>query len=154
MIELNVASLVTLTHLYLGPMTARGRGKILNVASTAAFIPGPLQAVYYASKSFVLSFSQAIAEELRGTGVTVTALCPGPVKTGFAAAGDLEDVLAFKVGASPVAVARCGYKAMQGGKLVVVNNVLLGFLLNWVTPLIPRRVLLMFSRLSMEKPSR
>lgn len=154
MLQLNIASLVALTHLYLGPMKERGHGKILNVSSAAAFIPGPLQAVYYASKSFVLSFSQSISEELRGSGVTVTALCPGPVKTGFAAAGDLEGVLAFKLGASPDSVARCGYRAMQRGKLVVVNNTILAFLLNWVTPLIPRRILLTFSRISMEKPAR
>lgn len=151
MMQLNMGALVSLTHLYLEGMVQRSNGKVLNVASTAAFIPGPLQAVYYATKAFVLSFSQALAEELSGTGVSVTALCPGPVMTGFAKASNLEDVKVFQYGASARSVAICGYKAMQGGKLVVVNSRIIGFLLDWITPLIPRRVLLTFSRLSQEK---
>src|SRR6476620_5235398 len=71
-------------------MLTRGHGRVMNVASTAAFQPGPLMAVYYATKSYVLSFSEAIAEETRGTGVTVTALCPGPTASGFQAAADME----------------------------------------------------------------
>jgi len=152
MMQLNMGALVSLTHLYLEAMVQRGAGKVLNVASTAAFIPGPLQAVYYATKAFVLSFSEALAEELSGTGVTVTALCPGPVMTGFAEAGDLEGVRVFKFGASAESVAICGYNAMQKGKRVVVNSHVLGFLLIWATPLIPRRLLLKISRLSLEKP--
>ena len=152
MMQLNMGALVSLTHLYLEAMVQRGAGKVLNVASTAAFIPGPLQAVYYATKAFVLSFSEALAEELSGTGVTVTALCPGPVMTGFAEAGDLEGVRVFQFGASAESVAICGYNAMQKGKRVVVNSKVLGFVLNWVTPLIPRWILLKFSRLSLEKP--
>ena len=151
MMQLNMGALVTLTHLYLEAMIQRGSGKVLNVASTAAFIPGPLQAVYYATKAFVLSFSEALAEELSGTGVTVTALCPGPVMTGFAEAGDLEGVRVFQFGASAESVAICGYNAMQKGKRVVVNSKVLGFVLNWIAPLIPRRILLKFSRLSLEK---
>jgi len=152
MMQLNMGALVSLTHLYLQAMIQRGSGRVLNVASTAAFIPGPLQAVYYATKAFVLSFSEALAEELSGTGVTVTALCPGPVMTGFAEAGDLEGVRVFQFGASAESVAICGYNAMQKGKRVVVNSKVLGFVLNWVTPLIPRWILLKFSRLSLEKP--
>jgi len=152
MMQLNMGALVSLTHLYLQAMIQRGSGRVLNVASTAAFIPGPLQAVYYATKAFVLSFSEALAEELSGTGVTVTALCPGPVLTGFAEAGDLEGVRVFQFGASAESVAICGYNAMQKGKRVVVNSKVLGFVLNWVTPLIPRWILLKFSRLSLEKP--
>jgi short-subunit dehydrogenase len=152
MMQLNMTTLVSLTHLYLDSMIQRGHGKVLNVASSAAFIPGPLQAVYYATKAFVLSFSQALAEELSGTGVTVTVLCPGPVKTGFAKAGGLEEVKIFQYGSSAESVANCGYKAMQAEKLVVMNSTVLSFLLNWVTPLIPRRILLKFSRLSLEKP--
>ena len=140
MMQLNMGTLVSLTHLYLDSMIQRGYGKILNVGSSAAFLPGPLQAVYYATKAFVLSFSQALAEELSGTGVTVTVLCPGPVKTGFAKAGDLEEVKVFQYGASAESVAICGYTAMQDEKLVVVNNSVLGFLLTWVTPLIPQKV--------------
>ena len=151
MMQLNMGAVVSLTHLYLDPMVQRGYGKILNVGSTAAFLPGPLQAVYYATKAFVLSFSQALAEELSGTGVTVTVLCPGPVKTDFAKASDLEEVKVFQYGASAESVAICGYSAMQDKKLVVTNNIVLSFLLTWVTPLIPRRMLLKFSRLSLEK---
>ena len=84
MIQLNVMALTGITHYFVQAMVKRQRGKILNVASTAGFLPGPLQATYYATKAFVLSFSQAIAEELSESNITVTALCPGPVKTGFA----------------------------------------------------------------------
>lgn len=91
MVQVNVATLTELTHRFLPGMVARGRGRVLNVASTAAFMPGPLMAVYYASKAYVLSFSEALNEELRGTGVSVTALCPGPVETGFQARAQMED---------------------------------------------------------------
>lgn len=151
MIELNCTALCEFTHVFLQPMVARKRGKILNVASTAGFIPGPLQAVYYATKAFVLSFSQAIAEELREDNITVTALCPGPVDTGFASEANLENVSAFKNAASPESVAKIGYDAMQQGKLVVINDRWLSFLLNWVAPLLPRRLVLKMSRQSMEK---
>lgn len=91
MVQVNVATLTELTHRFLPGMVARGRGRVLNVASTAAFMPGPLMAVYYASKAYVLSFSEALNEELRGTGVSVTALCPGPAETGFQARAQMED---------------------------------------------------------------
>src|SRR5690606_38620052 len=83
MINVNVTSLMLLTKLYLPGMVARGQGRILNVSSTASFLSGPLQSVYYATKAFVTSFSQALAEELRDKGVTATALCPGMVNTEF-----------------------------------------------------------------------
>ena len=83
MVQVNVTSLMQLTHRFLQPMITRGRGRILNVASTAAFAPGPLMAIYYASKAFVVSFSYALAEEVNGTGVTVTTVCPGPTRTRF-----------------------------------------------------------------------
>ncbi|HNX50148.1 MAG TPA: SDR family oxidoreductase [Thermoanaerobaculaceae bacterium] len=89
MIRLNVMALVELCKLLGRRMVARGRGHILNVASTAGFQPGPLMAVYYASKAFVLSFSEALAAELRDSGVVVCTLCPGPTRTGFAARADL-----------------------------------------------------------------
>lgn len=89
MIGVNIWALTDLTRRFLPGMVQRGRGRVLNVASTAAFMPGPLMAVYYATKAFVLSFSEAVNEELRSTGVSVTALCPGPVETGFQAAADL-----------------------------------------------------------------
>src|SRR3989475_8551934 len=91
MIRVNIVALTELTKRLLPAMVARKRGKILNVASTAAFLPGPLMAVYYATKAYVLSFSEAIANELEGTGVTVTALCPGPTASGFQAAARLEE---------------------------------------------------------------
>jgi short-subunit dehydrogenase len=84
MIQVNVVVLTHLTKLLVRKMVAKRSGRVLNVASTAAFQPGPLMAVYYATKAYVLSFSEAIAEELRDTGVTVTALCPGPTRTAFA----------------------------------------------------------------------
>lgn len=151
MMQLNMGTLTSLTHLYLQGMVTRKQGAILNVASTAGFLPGPLQAVYFATKAYVLSFSQAIAEELSKSGVTVTALCPGPVKTDFVIQGDLEGVKAFDKAASAESVAKCGYKAMEQGKLIAINDNSLGFMLNWVTPFVPRKVLLKASRFAMEK---
>lgn len=151
MMQVNMTSLVALTHHYLKGMVQRNSGKILHVASTAAFLPGPLQAVYYATKSFVLSFSQAIAQELDGTGVTSTALCPGAVSTGFIAAGDLDGVKVFDKAASAESVAECGYEAMLRGDLVKINEKGLHFLLNWVVPFLPRKVVLKISQKTMEK---
>ena len=153
MIELNVTALTELTRLFLPAMVERKRGRILNVASTAAFIPGPLQAVYYATKAYVLSFSQAVDEELRslGANVTITALCPGAVATEFVSAGDLEGVDVFKNARSPASVARVGYQAMKKGKLVAINELSLSFMLNWIVPFLPRRMVLKLSRRTMEK---
>src|SRR5262249_13805451 len=124
-IQLNVMALTHLTKLLLPGMVARRRGHVLNVASTAAFQPGPLMAVYYATKAYVLSFSEAIAEELRDSGVTVTALCPGPTETGFAAAAHAGDTRLFTMmkPADSAAVARVGYEAMKRGRRVVVPGV-------------------------------
>lgn len=152
MMQLNMRSLTQLTHLYLQPMVARRSGKILNVASTAGFLPGPLQAVYFATKAYVLSFSQALAEEVKDLGISITALCPGYVETNFAAAGNLEGVNAFQKGATPQSVAKCGYKAMEKGRLVAINEARLSFLLNWIIPLMPRKLILKFARHAMEKP--
>jgi short-subunit dehydrogenase len=124
MIQVNLTALTHLTKLFLRPMVERGRGRIMNVASTAAFQPGPLMAVYYATKAYVLSFSEALAEELSGTEVTVTALCPGPTATGFAAAADMANRRLFKVRTpmTSVEVARQGYRAMMRGKRVVITG--------------------------------
>ncbi len=124
MIDLNISALVKLTHLYLPAMLAKKDGKILNVASVAAFAPGPGMSVYYASKAFVLSFSDALSTELKGTGVTVTALCPGPVNTGFAAAAGFKNSLLFsgKADGKAAQVSRYGYKAMQKGKSVALPD--------------------------------
>ncbi|WP_444926962.1 SDR family NAD(P)-dependent oxidoreductase [Microbulbifer sp. TRSA002] len=151
MMQVNMVSLTNLTHLYLKGMVGRNSGYILNVSSTASFIPGPLQAVYYATKAYVTSFSQALAEELKGTGVTVTALCPGAVATGFVAAGDLQGVDIWKNARSAESVARCGYQAMERGDLVAFNETRLKLFLNWIMPLLPRKMVLKFSRQTMEK---
>lgn len=151
MIQLNITALTELTHLYLQGMVARRRGKILNVSSTASFMPGPLQAVYYASKAYVTSFSQAVAEEVREFGVTVTALCPGAVATGFVDAGGLQDVDAWKNAKSAQSVAEYGYRMMEKGELVAFNEGKLKFALEWVIPLLPRKTVLKMSRTAMEK---
>lgn len=151
MMQVNMTSLVSLTHLYLQGMVSRNSGKILHVASTAGFIPGPLQAVYYATKSFVISFSQAIAQELKGTNVTSTVLCPGTVATGFVAAGDLDGIKAWDKAATPESVARCGYDAMLKDELVKINEKGLSFILNWVIPFLPRKTVLKISQQAMEK---
>lgn len=151
MMQVNMVSLVNLTHLYLQGMVQRHSGKILHVASTAAFLPGPLQAVYYATKAFVVSFSQAIAKELEGTGVTSTALCPGAVATGFVAAGDLENIKVWEKAKSAESVAQCGYDAMLDGELVKINEKGLNFTLNWVVPFLPRKTVLKLSQQAMEK---
>jgi uncharacterized protein len=125
MIAVNVTSLTALTRLFLPDMLARRQGKILNVASTAAFQPGPNMAVYYASKSYVLSFSEALAEELTGSGVSVTCLCAGPTKTAFAAGAELEGSLLFRLLPSDArSVARRGVAAMLAGKRLVVPGAL------------------------------
>ena len=143
MIDLNVKALVTLTHLFANDMVANGGGKILNVASTAGFMPGPLQATYFATKAFVKSFSQAIDQENRKRGLTCTALCPGYVKTEFADVSDLNGTdLVNNGGAMPDTVARHGYDAMMRGDLVTVNDAKLGFAVNWIIPLLPRRMVL------------
>jgi short-subunit dehydrogenase len=122
MIQVNVSALAHLTRLFLPGMLARRNGKILNVASTAAYVPGPFMAVYYASKAFVLSFSEAIAEETQGSGVMVTALIPGPTDTGFAVTAGNQDTPVFRSGAvmSAAAVARVGYDGLMAGKRVAI----------------------------------
>jgi uncharacterized protein len=121
MLQVNVTALVHLTHLLLPGMIGRRHGGVLNVASTAAFQPGPGMAVYYASKAFVLSFTEAIAEELAGTGLTVTAVCPGPTATNFgAAAGGRFKPIARKVSMSAAAVARLGHRAFRSGRVVAI----------------------------------
>ncbi|MGE5353098.1 MAG: SDR family NAD(P)-dependent oxidoreductase [Acidobacteriota bacterium] len=126
MIELNIAALSYLTHLYGGQMALRGKGRILNVASTAAFQPGPLMAVYYATKAYVLSFSEALANELKDKGVTVTALCPGPTSSGFQRRASLKNVRLFEKSsaASSEEVASYGFEAMMKGKVIAIHGLL------------------------------
>ena len=124
MVQVNVAALVHLTRLFLPGMLQRGRGGVLNVASTAAFQPGPYMAVYYATKAFVLSFSAALAEELRGKPVRVSCLCPGPTYTEFGRVAGAEHVRLFKFGAMDArSVAEAGYRGFRRGRLVVIPGV-------------------------------
>lgn len=126
MIQLNVTSLTELTKRLLPGMVARGRGQVLNVASTAAFQPGPLMAVYYATKAFVLYLSEALASELEGTGVTVTAFCPGPTESGFQAEAQLggSKLVAGKKLPDARTVATLGYRAAKKGKRVYIPGAL------------------------------
>ncbi len=126
MLEVNVVALTELTRALLPAMIARKRGRIMLVASTAAFQPGPFMAVYYATKAYVLSLGEAIAWELRGTGVTITTLCPGPTITNFVKAAHMENSRLFS---SPMArpmssadVARIGYQALKSGRRVVITG--------------------------------
>jgi short-subunit dehydrogenase len=126
MIQINITALTHLTGLLIKDMIARGHGRILNLASTAAYQPGPLMAVYYAGKAYVLSFSEAIAKEIEGTGVTVTALCPGPTMTRFQEAAGLEEsrLIKFSRLLDAGAVAEAGLKGMMRGKRVVIPGLL------------------------------
>lgn len=123
-IQLNVTALTALTRLFLPPMLERRAGKVLNVASTAGFQPGPLMAVYYATKAYVISFSEALADELRGSGVTVTCLCPGATDTGFQSRAGTENTVLFKK-LRPMdaeTVAGDGYRALMAGKTLVISG--------------------------------
>ncbi len=146
LIQVNVTSLVHLTKLFLPEMLGRRSGRILNVASTAAFVPGPFMAMYYASKAFVLSFSESVANEVQGTGVTLTVLCPGPTRTPFFEAAGIPDSNLRK-GPSMTAeeVARIGYRAMMAGK----TEVIAGARNRWMmlgTRLAPRNMLARVTR--------
>lgn len=124
MIDLNVKSLTYMTKLFLKDMLQRKQGRIMNVASTAAFVPGPTMAVYYATKAFVLSFSEAIANELENTGITVTALCPGATESGFQKAASLEESKLVKGKKLPTSaeVAQYGYDAIMNGTVVAIHG--------------------------------
>lgn len=147
MMQINMESPTQLTKLCLDQMIKRGEGKILNVASTAAFQPGPLMAVYYATKAYILSFSEALANELQGTGVTVTALCPGPTKTGFQERAGIEGLKMY--GGWRVldaeTVARIGYRGMMEGRTVVVPG-LFNKLLAFTVRLGPRNLVTRIAR--------
>jgi len=124
LLTVNIEALTELTKMLLPDMVKRGSGKILNVASTAAFAAGPLMAVYYASKAYVMNLSIALNEELKGTGVSVTCLCPGPTKTGFEAGAGMQNSRLFKSALMDAAtVATIGYRAMLKGKPLVVSGI-------------------------------
>ena len=152
-IDLNIRALTELTRLFLPAMVKRRSGRIMNVASTAAFQPGPLIAVYYATKAYVLSFSEAIANELRHSGVTVTCFCPGATHTDFARRAGIENSRVFKLGAmSAEKVALDGYRAVMEGRTLAVSGVH-----NWVVAqanrLAPRKMATAVSRWVAEKVS-
>ena len=151
MIRVNVVAPMALTKGILPGMLQRRRGRILNVASTAAFQPGPLMAVYYATKAFLLSFSEALANETAGSGVTVTALCPGPVRTEFQKRAGVGETRLFH---SPLlldakAVARAGYRGMLRGRRVVVPG-LANKVLVQAERVTPRRLVTAITRLIQE----
>jgi short-subunit dehydrogenase len=150
-IQLNILALTHLTKLFLAPMLGKQSGKILNVASTAGFQPGPLMAVYYATKAYVISFSEALANELQGTGVTVTCLCPGATDTEFQARAGTEQTTLFRRlrPMNAVSVARDGYRALMNGRSLVVS----GFrnrLLTQSLRITPRRLVTAVSRKVLE----
>ena len=146
-IQLNIATLTTLTKLFVPPMVQRRSGKVMNVASTAAFQPGPLMAVYYATKSYVVSFSEALANELKGTGVTVTCFCPGATDTGFQhRAGNDESRLFKKMYPMDVkTVARAGYRGLQKNKTLVIPGIKNRILMQTVR-ITPRKLVTAISR--------
>lgn len=150
MINLNITALAYFTHLFLPDMIKNKYGKIMNVASTAAFQPGPSMSVYFATKAFVLSFSEAIANELKGTDVTVTALCPGATATGFKTAASLDNSNLFKgTIATSKSVADFGYKAMMKGKTVVIHG-LMNKIMVFSVRFAPRKLVTAITRLKLK----
>lgn len=147
MLNLNMITLTHLTKLFLQDMLGRGGGKIMNVASTAAFQPGPKMALYYASKAYVLSFSEAIGNELKNSNVTVTALCPGPTKTGFQSAAGIQESRLVKGRKLPDSkeVAAYGLKAMMKGKALAVPG-LLNKILVFGVRILPRSLVVRVTR--------
>ena len=151
MVQVNLTALTHLTRLLLPPMIQRRRGGVLNVGSTAGFQAGPGMAVYYATKAFVLSLTEALAEETAGTGVRLTLLAPGPTHTEFAAAAQMESALLFRLGAmSAAAVARAGYRGFRSGKRIVIPgflNRLGAFMVRFVPRAVARKVAARLNRL-------
>jgi uncharacterized protein len=152
MINLNITTLTQFTHLFLKDMIARKSGKIMNVASTAAFQSGPTMAVYYATKAYVLSFSEAVDNEVRDKGITITALCPGATESGFQAAAAMEDSALIKGKKLPSSkeVAAYGYKAMLKGKTVAIHGTMNYILANSVR-FMPRSIVVAVTRKMQDK---
>lgn len=143
MINLNIVALTALTRLFLPDFVKRNNGRILNVSSTASFMPGPLQAVYYATKAYVTFFSNAIAEELHDTNITVTALMPGATETEFAKVSGMDKTSLFKKTVTACSVAEDGYKAMLAGKLDVISGLTFSQkLMMSMIPFTPKKMLL------------
>ena len=152
MINLNITTLTHFTHLYLQDMVKRKSGKIMNVASTAAFQSGPTMAVYYATKAYVLSFSEAIDNEVSDKGITVTALCPGATESGFQAAAAMEESALVKGKKLPTsqAVAIYGYEAMLKGKTVAIHGFMNAVMANSVR-FAPRALVVKLARKIQDK---
>lgn len=143
MINLNVVALTALTRFYLPDFVKRNSGKILNVSSTASLMPGPLQAVYYATKAYVTFFSNAIAEELHDTDITVTALLPGATETEFARTSGMDKTELFNKTASARTVAEDGYNGMLKGQLDVISGLTFAQkMMMSMVPLTPKKMLL------------
>ncbi|TKG93677.1 SDR family oxidoreductase [Puteibacter caeruleilacunae] len=143
MINLNIVALTALTRFFLDDFVARNKGKILNVSSTASFAPGPLQAVYFATKAFVTFFSNAIAEELSDTNITVTALLPGATETEFAKVSGMDKTAGFQKTVSARGVAEDGYNGMLNGKMDVISGLtsMQKMMLSMI-PLTPKKVII------------
>jgi uncharacterized protein len=154
MINLNITTLTQFTKLYLRDMVQRRSGRIMNVASTAAFQSGPTMAVYYATKAYVLSFSEAIDNEVRDKGVTVTTLCPGATESGFQAAAAMEESALVKGRKLPSSkeVAEYGYKAMMKGKTVAIHGLMNAIMANSVR-FLPRAWVVSITRKVQDKAS-
>jgi short-subunit dehydrogenase len=152
MINLNITTLTHFTKLYLKDMVKRRSGKIMNVASVAAFQPGPTAAVYCATKAFVLSFSEAISNEVSDKGITITSLCPGPTETGFKAAAAMEESNLFKGKKLPSAkvVAAYGYSSMLKGKTVAIHGMMNTIGANF-SRFVPRALVLKIGRKIVDK---
>jgi len=143
MIQLNIMALTALTRFFLPDMVARNQGKILNVSSTASFMPGPLQAVYFATKAYVTFFSNALAEELHDTAVTVTNLMPGATETEFASTSGMDKTDLFDKTATALSVAQDGYQGMLQGKLDVVSGLTFSQkLMMGMIPFTPKKIML------------
>jgi short-subunit dehydrogenase len=142
MILLNILTLTKLTKLFLTPMIEKRFGKILNVASTAAFQPGPLMSVYYATKAYVLSFTEGLYEELKGTGVSATAVCPGPTISGFQDAANMKDIALLKTMKLPTSkdVAEFSYTSLMNKKAVAIHG-FVNSMMAHTTGLVPRSLL-------------
>jgi short-subunit dehydrogenase len=139
MINVNITALTALTRLFLPAMLKKRRGHILNLASVTGFLPGPFMSVYFATKHYVLAFSEGLIEELRGSGVKVTALCPPPVSTSFSgAAGTPQAGFMATTRTKPAEVARYGYRMMKRGKPIVVYSFLYKFLTSFLVRITPR----------------
>ena len=151
MMELNMVALTELTGLAVRGMLGRHEGRILNVASTAAFQPGPGMAVYYATKAYVLSFSEALSNELGGTGVTVSTLCPGPTRTGFGGRARMERARVYRTGVmDAAAVAEAGYRGLKKGRAVIIPG-LRNKLMALAARLGPRRLVVAVARWTNEE---